>query len=181
MHKMKISNYFLVLIFSLLTIFFSCKKVGGNKNINYEFQSDFKVDTISLVGEREFVTFIMNLNIETYLTMNEFSINNIKEAKVNSVEISTINANQDLNYFKNLSLRMTNDAGAQLIFANASLPDETTQKTVSFVPETTDLKEFFKLPTIQFTLYGINDLPILPSPVDLRIKFNVDVTAGLGN
>jgi len=178
---MKISNYLLVLIFLLSTIFFSCKKVGGNKNINYEFQNEFKVDTISLVGEREFVTFSMNSNIETYLAMNDFTINNIKEAKVNAVEISTINTNQDLNYFKNLSLRMTNDAGAQLIFANAVLPDETTQKTVNFVPETTDLKEFFKQPTIQFTLYGINDLPVLPSAVDLRIEIIVDVTAGLGN
>jgi hypothetical protein len=178
---MKISHYFLLIIFSLLIISFSCKKVGGNKNINYAFQQDFKVDTISYVGEREFVTFEMNTNIESYLALNDFTINNIKEAKVISVELSTVNTNQDLNYFKNLSLRMTNDAGAQLIFANAVLQDETVQKTVSFVPETTDLKEFFKLATIQFTLYGINDLSILPSPVDLRIKFNVDVTAGLGN
>jgi len=155
--------------------------VGGNKNINYAFQQDFKVDTISFVGAREFVTFVINTNIENTLALNDFTINNVKEAKVVSVELSTVNANQDLNYFKNLSLRMSNDAGAQLIFANAVLPDETTQKTVSFVPETTDLKEFFKLASIQFTLYGINDLPILPSPVDLRIKFNVDVTAGLGN
>jgi len=179
--EMKYWKYILCLALGSLTFTFSCKKVGGNKTINYKFQNEFKVDTISLVGEREFVGFSTATDIEKYLSMNDFTINNVKEAKVLSVEISTINANQDLNYFKRLSLRMSNDAGAQLIFANAELPDETTKKLITFTPESMDLKEFIKQPSIQFTLLGTNDLPILASPVDLKIIFNIEVKAGLGN
>lgn len=170
------------LFLSLLLIGSSCKKTTDPLDYSKEYENlTFTVDTTSSTGEILLGTQEVQTDVLNYLAENGFTLNNLKSVKVNSITISTVNANQNLDYFKKLEVRLSNQGAGNVIFASKELPDSFTESTTTIAPDDVDLKEFFKQGELSFSFFAQNDLPILPEPVPMTAKISVQVVARLGN
>jgi hypothetical protein len=180
---MKIKSAFLIVFIITASFLFSCKKTLNDISFSKDYASaNFTADTTSTVGVFDFGTFTTNTEILSTLEADGFTLNNLKNVTVNKVTVSTVNSAQNLNYFRNLQVRMSNSLGAdEVTIADIQLPEETTQTSVDLVSKGVELKEIFKDGQISFSLTSETDLPILPNPVPLNVTFNFTVKAALGN
>lgn len=180
---MKIKSTLLIVGFISASFLFSCKKPLDELSFSKDYASaNFVVDTTSVIGVRDLGSFTANTEILSTLEADGFELSNLNNVAVNKITISTVNSGQNLNYFRNLQLKISNSLGVDnLAIADIQLPDETTQTSVDLVSKGVELKEIFKDGQIQFSLTAETDLPILPSPVPLNITLSFTVKAALGD
>jgi len=173
---------FFILITILFTTVNSCKKTAEDLVFEKSYgELTFTVDTTSQVG----YTYLGELNVPTDINVRleqaGLNVNNLKNVKVKSLIIENVAANQTLNYFRKLEIQLNNSSASNLIFARATLPENTDQRSVTLTPAVDDLREFFKQESFSFSFFGENDLPIQPEPVPLKAKLVFEIKAGLGN
>jgi len=160
----------------------SCKKTVEDLIFEKSYgELNFTVDTTSQVGYAYLGEVTVPTDINARLEEAGLNINNLKSVSIKSIIIENVNPNQTLNYFRKLEIQLSNSSASNLIFARATLPENTDQRSVTLSPAVDDLKEFFKQESFGFAFYGENDLPIQPEPVALKAKLIFEIKSGLGN
>jgi hypothetical protein len=102
-------------IFTIAALFAtqSCKETVNDLNFDQGYASStFQADTTSLVGVQDFGTYNTDPGIQAKLQADGFTLNNLKSITVKKAVISTVNGGQNLNYFRNLQIRMSNASGS---------------------------------------------------------------------
>lgn len=172
-------------IVSVLMLFSitSCKESLNDLTFSRQYASgEFVVDTTSEVGVFSLGEFEVNPDIINEMGTQGFSLNNLKQVTIKRITVKNANAAQNLNYFRSLQIRMSGPEGsAEVVFANYTLPKETTQQSVDLTPESVELRDVFKSTSVRFSLYGETDLPIQPQPVPLQAELEFEFRAALGN
>ena len=174
-------------LFSLMLIasmfFTSCKKTINEVFFTKNFEDKtFIVDSTvnSGVGVKFFGSQVIDTDLRESLASAGFSINNLKSAEISEISLVAVDPNQDLNYFKSLEVRLNIQGAQEVIFASATLPDQTTDKRIDFIPGDVQLQEFFKDDEVAFAFYGTTDQP-LTAPIELRFSMKFKFRAALGN
>lgn len=180
---MKIKYSISALVLSAIVFSSSCKKTLNDISFSKEYtNTEFVLDTTSMVGVFEIGSFSANTDILSTLEADGFTINNLKNVTLTKATVSNVNNSQNLNYFRSLQIRTSNSLGAdEVTFADIQLPEETTQTSVDLISKGVELKEIFKDSQIQFSLNAETDLPILPNSVPLKVTLTFQVNAALGN
>jgi hypothetical protein len=170
------------LIFGSFILISACKKSAEPLSYTKEYpEMIFTVDTTSSTGDMLLGSQIVQTDVVNYLSENGFTVNNLKSVKVSSIEIGVLSPGKTLDFFKKLEVRLSNQGAGNVIFASKELPDSFTETSTTITPLDVDLAEYFKQGELQFSFYGRNDLQILPDPIQMRVKVNVQVDARLGN
>lgn len=167
-------------IAAILT-FSACKKTVEPLEYSKEYAAySIIVDTTSQTGEVLIGSHDVQTEITTELAAKGFNMNNLQTVKVKEIKIETTEAGKTLDYFSRIDVRLNNQGAGNVIFATKDLGESYTSSTVILGDEGVELKEFFKQGSVQFNIYGINDL-VIAEPLALRITMSFNVYAKLGN
>jgi hypothetical protein len=171
------------LIILVLTFSQACKKkTAGPLNYVKTYEEyAFSVDTTNGTGNLTLGVFEVQTDILNELSAEGFSVNNLKSVKINEIKLEVLQAGQTLDYFRRIELKLSTSTAGNVIFGTKDLPENFENNFIVFSDEGVDLKEYFKQTEMIFTVGGINDLPIQPTPITLKISMKFDIQASLGN
>lgn len=171
------------LFIAIISLSQACKKkttqpLGYTKTYS---DHSFIIDTTNGTGNLTLGIYEIQTDILNELSAEGFSVNNLKSVKINEVKLEVLEEGQTLDYFRRLELKLSTATAGNVIFATKDLPENFENDFVVFSDEGVDLKEYFKQTEMLFAIDGINDLPIQPSPITLKISMKFDIRASLGN
>ncbi len=180
--KARITSLVCLLVI-IAAVLFSCKKTINEVYFTKNFDDKtFVIDTTvnAGVGVKLLGAQVIDTDLRESLEGAGFNINNLKSAEVFEISLETVDPTQSLNYFNYLEIRLNSLGAEQVIFASASLPDETTDQLIEFTPSDLQLQQFFKDEEVTFSFYGTTDQNIT-SPVEMRFSMKFRFRAALGN
>jgi hypothetical protein len=160
----------------------ACKKTAKDYIFTKSYgELSLTVDTISKVGPLFLGNAEYNTDIKAQLAEQNYGLNNLKSIKVSNMTVRITNPGRDLNYFRKIDVRVSNNQAADLNIGTIEFPDETNVTSAVFTPLDGNYTEVFKQEKVNFKFFAINDLPIIPDSLNLKVNISLEFKAALGN
>ncbi|MEX1189157.1 MAG: hypothetical protein WED33_07850 [Bacteroidia bacterium] len=178
---MKIKLLLTALILATISLNQSCKKKGAEPVAYTKIYDNFSfiVDTTNGAGNLTLGVYEVETDIISELSAAGFTVNNLTSVKINEIKLEATTPGQTLDYFRRIEIQLRNLTSADVNFATKDLPENFENNFVVFSDEGVDLKEYFKETGLIFTVSAINELPIQPDRLNLRLSLKFDVQASL--
>lgn len=184
--KILIRSLGLVAVLAMSTLLPSCDKVKDAITINIGTQTitaDFYI-TEQPVGTKELATFQWGINIDSLIKIKspDLGIGNIKEAKIQSVNLTLTNATEADNFasFSACEVGLASNSNPEytVVAGLTSNPDQYATSLDIPVNNNVDLKEYFKATAFYFKFSGTTRRATSKT-LEGKATIKFDVKAGL--